>query len=321
MTSKKIVTVTGATGNQGSSVLTALFGNPAYQIRALTRRPHSDAAKALSAKGAEVVAADLNDVESLKKAFAGSHVIYGVTDFFEPFGKLGPEKAMEIEAQQGVNIATAAAATPTLEHFIWSTLPNAKSISGGKYLIPHFEGKNRVDAFIRSNAGLLSKTTFLWVTWYHSNYTFPMFTPYFIPTGNKYVQFANYSPQTKIETIGDVRSNVGPFVAAILADPARTHNGAVVKAEILKTTAGELLKTWGRVTGNEVAFVQTDTETFNGLWPMWAKEMGTMMLFWEEYGDKSWTEPLGTNVLTMDDLGITASKIASVEEALRALSI
>lgn len=321
MTGKKIVTVTGATGNQGAGVLAALFGNPAYQIRALTRRPQSDAAKALSAKGAEVVAADINDVESLKKAFAGSHIIYGVTDFFEPFGKSGPKEGMEIEVQQGVNIATAAAATPTLEHFIWSTLPNAKAISGGKYLVPHFEGKNRIDTFIRSNTELLAKTTFLWVTWYHSNYAFPMFTPYFIPTGNKYVQFANYSPETKIETIGDVRSNVGPFVAAILADPARTRNGAIVKAEIDKTTAGELLKTWGKVTGNEVAFVRTDTETFNGLWPMWAEEMGTMMLFWDEYGDSSWTEPLKAKVLTRDDLGITTDKFVTVEEAFKALRI
>ena len=218
MASKKIITVVGATGNQGGGVLSAFLGNPDYQIRATTRRPSSDSAKELTAKGVEVVSADINDVESLKAAFAGSHIIYAITDFFEPFFKLGPKEGMEIEIQQGINLARAASATPTLEHYIWSTLPDVSAITGGKYPVPHFVGKNRIDAFIRSDKELLKKTTFLWITWYHSNYTTPIFTPYSIPTANKYVQFADYSPETKITTIGDVRANLGPFVEAITSE-------------------------------------------------------------------------------------------------------
>lgn len=102
-----------------------------------------------------------------------------MTDFFEPFSSKGPEAAIEVEYAQGVNLAKAASATSTLKHYIWSTLPNAARISGDKYKIPHFVGKNAIDDYIKSDAVLLPKTTFLWVTWFASNTTFPIFKPDF----------------------------------------------------------------------------------------------------------------------------------------------
>lgn len=85
---------------------------------------------------------------------------------------------MRVEQTQGINLAKAAAATTTLKHYIWSTLPNGSKISGGKYVIPHFEAKNRIDEYIKSDAQLLAKTTFLWVTLYATNYgIFPVFIP------------------------------------------------------------------------------------------------------------------------------------------------
>lgn len=315
---KKIVTVVGATGKQGSGVVSALLANPNYSVRATTRRPNSDVANALRAKGAEVLPADVNDIESLKKAFAGSHVIYAVTDFFEPFAKSNAEQAMDVESQQGINLARAAAATPALEHYIWSTLPNSVRITGNKYLVPHFEGKNRVDEFIRSQPDLLAKTTLLWVSFYHSNFDFPMFTPYFIPTAGKYVQFASYSPQTPIETIGDVQANIGPFVSAILAQPDKTRNGAIVKAAIKEITAGDLLQAWATARGKQAAFVRTDVSTYDSLWPMWAEEVGVMMRFWDEYRDTSWSHS-GQDVLTKEDLGIESKAFVPLEESLRKL--
>jgi hypothetical protein len=110
----------------------------------------------------------------------GSTAIYGVTDFFEPFAKGGPEEAQRVEVQQGKNLANAAAKTSTLEHYIWSTLPNGVKISNGKYLIPHFEAKNKIDAYIRENKELYAKTTFLWITFYAANFFFPMYTPIWV---------------------------------------------------------------------------------------------------------------------------------------------
>ncbi|KAJ9144408.1 NAD(P)-binding protein [Coniochaeta hoffmannii] len=262
--SVKTVTVLGATGNQGVGVVSGLLQDQGkYHIRAVTRRPDSDAARSLQAKGVELIQADLNNLESLEAAFAGSHVIYAVTDFFEPFAAFGPDRAMEVESQQGINVARAAAATPSLEHFIWSTLPNGAEISHGKYTVPHFEGKNRVDAYIRQDKALLAKTTFFWVTWYHSNYDFPMYTPFPVPSAGKYVQVTSYSPETLITTIGDVRANVGAFVRAVLDNPQKTRNGAVVRADIGTLTSDELLKTWAAVQGKQAISVRTDVATYN----------------------------------------------------------
>lgn len=108
-----------------------------------------------------------------------------MTDFFEPFATGGPEAAMKVEEAQGINMAKAAAATHTLKHYIWSTLPNSKKVSGGKYIVPHFEAKNQIDAYIKSDAKLLAKTTFLWVLFYGTNMIFPMFTPNLMVSGTR----------------------------------------------------------------------------------------------------------------------------------------
>jgi len=317
----KIITIVGATGAQGKGVVRAFINNPAYQVRAITRNPSSPSGQALAAQGAEVVSADLNDVASLKKAFAGSHIIYGMTNFFEPFiAHMSPEKAIEVESEQGINLAKAAAATSTLEHYIWSTLPNAKAISAGKYLVPHFEGKNVIDAYIRDKEpALLAKTTFFWVTWYHSNLTFPPFTPYWIGTANKHLQLANYAPDTPLSTIGDVSENVGAFVKAAVEQPEKTRNGAVVLAATETREAGEMLQAWAAARGTKAQFVRVSGEAFREAWPVWADEMGVMMEFWDEFRDRSWSRPDGGKVLTKEDLGIT--QFQSLDEAYKTLEV
>jgi hypothetical protein len=110
----------------------------------------------------------------------GSTAIYSLTAFSELFLAGGPEYAMKVEFEQGKNIANAAAKTSTLKHFIWSTLPSTAKISKGKYLVPHFEAKSKVDEHIKSNAVLYAKTTFLWLTYFAQNYSSPMFTPNFV---------------------------------------------------------------------------------------------------------------------------------------------
>jgi len=87
MADKKIIAVVGATGSQGGGLCRAILADPngSFAVRALTRDPNKDKAKALAEKGAEVVQADLDDIESLKKAFAGAHGVYCVTNFWEHF--------------------------------------------------------------------------------------------------------------------------------------------------------------------------------------------------------------------------------------------
>ena len=84
---------------------------------------------------------------------------------------------IDIEAQQGMNLAKAAAKTPSLKHYIWSTLPDNIKISDGKFSVPHFESKVKVDKFIKADKDLLMKTTFLWMTYYSNNIAMPLMAP------------------------------------------------------------------------------------------------------------------------------------------------
>ena len=47
----KLITVFGATGQQGKGVALALQASGSYKVRALTRNPEGDGAKSLLSKG------------------------------------------------------------------------------------------------------------------------------------------------------------------------------------------------------------------------------------------------------------------------------
>lgn len=86
--SPKIVTVFGATGYQGRSVVDSLVANKSgdLSVRAITRNPESDKAKELSALGAEVVKADGLDHASLVAAFQGSWAVFANTNSHDAVG-------------------------------------------------------------------------------------------------------------------------------------------------------------------------------------------------------------------------------------------
>jgi len=98
--SKKIIAVVGATGRQGGGMIDVLLKDGTFAVRAITRDTGSDKAKgkstthqrasiiypnfisrpALAGRGAEVVAGDLNDTNSLTRAFTGVYGVFGITD-------------------------------------------------------------------------------------------------------------------------------------------------------------------------------------------------------------------------------------------------
>ncbi|KAI1080983.1 hypothetical protein F5B20DRAFT_538100 [Whalleya microplaca] len=300
--SPKLVTVVGATGTQGGTVIAALASDTNYKLRGLTRNPNSPKARELKDKGVEVVGADISDLASLKDAFAGSYAVYGVTDFVRLLGEHDIETAIRVEASQGKNIAQAALDTTSLQHFIWSTLPNASEVSGGQFFLPNFAGKSQVDEFIRSHSDLAAKTTFIFITQYHSNYSYDPLSMYLIPTAHSYVQFTTHPPDTPIYTIGDVRRNLGPFVKPILEQPDKTK-GNIVMAHVEVVTAEESLQIWAKVKGVKAISVPVSVELLHALWGKYADVLGVMWRYWAAVGDKSWSAN-GKTVLTKDDLGV-----------------
>jgi uncharacterized protein YbjT (DUF2867 family) len=168
MADKKIIAVLGSTGSQGGGLCRAILADAAggFACRAITRDTSKDKAKALAAAGAQVVKADLDDVESLKKAFAGAHGVYAVTNFWEHFSG-------EKEKAQAQNIADAARAAG-VKHVVWSTLEDTRKLMKAddkrmpilqqKYRVPHFDAKAEANA---SFSGL--PTTFLVTSFYWDN--------------------------------------------------------------------------------------------------------------------------------------------------------
>jgi uncharacterized protein YbjT (DUF2867 family) len=167
---KKTIAVVGATGGQGGGLVRAILADPAsgFAVRALTRDPGSDKARQLQALGAEVVAADVDDAGSLKRAFRGAHGAYCVTFFWDHFSPQKEQAQAEAMAQ--------AAKEAGVAHVIWSTLEDTRRwvpvgddrmpTLQGQYKVPHFDAKGESDHFF-SDRGL--PVTFLLTSFYWDN--------------------------------------------------------------------------------------------------------------------------------------------------------
>jgi uncharacterized protein YbjT (DUF2867 family) len=167
---KKIIAVVGGTGAQGGGLVQAILDDAdgGFVPRVLTRNPDSDRARALEAAGAEVVRADLDDVESLVAAFSGCHGAFCVTNFWEHFSP-------DTEMAHAKNLADAAARAE-VDHVIWSTLEDTRRwvpldddrmpTLMERFKVPHFDAKGASDAFF-TEAGC--PTTFLVTSFYWDN--------------------------------------------------------------------------------------------------------------------------------------------------------
>ncbi|MDQ6680715.1 MAG: NmrA/HSCARG family protein [Pseudomonadota bacterium] len=165
-----LITIFGATGAQGGGLARAILARdkPDYQVRAVTRKPESDAARGVAALGAEIVVADLDDPASVQRAMHGAHGVYAVTNFWEHFS---PDK----ELKQAETLAEAAR-REHVAHVIWSTLEDTRRslpadgarmpVLMGNYNVPHFDAKGEANRFFSDRA---LPVTFLYTSFYWDN--------------------------------------------------------------------------------------------------------------------------------------------------------
>jgi len=164
---KKIIAVFGATGAQGGGLARAILADKTgeFAVRAVTRKPDSEPAKALAAAGAEIAVADLDDAASVRRAMVGADGAFCVTNFWEHFS---PEK----ELAQAANLADGAAQAG-VKHVIWSTLEDTRAffpadgkrmpVLMGKYNVPHFDAKGEANKFFTGRVpATLLNTSFYW---------------------------------------------------------------------------------------------------------------------------------------------------------------
>jgi uncharacterized protein YbjT (DUF2867 family) len=135
---KPVILVTGATGQQGGAAARELLSR-GHRVRALTRHPDTEKARALSAKGAEVAAGDLDDAASLTRALQGVWGVFSLQNSWEA--------GVEREEEQGKRLAKLAREAGAC-HFVYNSVGSANRKTG----IPHFDSKARIEEEVRSAA-------------------------------------------------------------------------------------------------------------------------------------------------------------------------
>jgi uncharacterized protein YbjT (DUF2867 family) len=144
----KILTVFGATGNQGGSVIKAILADAVlskeYKIRGVTRDTSKPASQALAAKGVEMVSADMSTADKAAPAVQGAHSVFFMTNFWESM-------SADVEVSQGKAVTDASKAAG-VKHIIFSSLLNVSDISNGRLThVSHFDGKANIEKYIRNS--------------------------------------------------------------------------------------------------------------------------------------------------------------------------
>ena len=258
---KKLIAVIGATGQQGGAVVRALQASGQFKVRALTRDPAKHAKLA-----DEVVAADLNRPETLKAAFAGAHGVFLVTNAWEA----GREESRQ--ALAAVNAAKDAG----VQHFIWSTLPDVETISGGTVDVPHFTDKANVERVVRE-AGF-AYHTFVIAPFYYQNLLGAM-TPQKQADGTAGWALP-LDPEKRVIHMGDI-AEIGRIVVGAFAQPELAGHGEHLPLVGDFLSFNEIIATLNRQ-GHKLSFKQVPREVFAGWFPG-AKDVAAMLAYFEAH--------------------------------------
>lgn len=266
----RLVVVVGITGNQGGSVADSFLADTSWRVRAITRDPSKPTAQDWAARGVELVAADQDDVESLANAFTGAHAIFAMTDYWAPLsepsvrataaerGITAEQQCAAVETQRGTNMAVAAAAPEvqeTLGRFVYSSLPGATRLSGGKYAkVWHFDSKAAVEEFVRHDpamvsAGLSRKSSFVHVGVYVDNWRRSPLEIVKDPESEGYYRVQVSDGREELPFIW-TRRDTGPLVKKLVEE---VQPGARLLGVSEMASYRQYLSTWARVVGKELA--------------------------------------------------------------------
>lgn len=279
MSEKKIVAVVGATGQQGSGLVQAILadsGGP-FRVRALTREPGSDKAKALAAQGAEVVGADVDDEASLRRAFEGAHGAFCVTFFWN---HMSPER----ETAQAAGMARAAKAAG-LRHVVWSTLEDTRlrvplsddrmPTLAGSYKVPHFDAKGAANHFF-TDAGV--PTTFLHTSFYWDNFISFGMGPKPGPDG----VLAITLPMGDRKLPGIAAEDIGGCAYGILEQGER-HVGRSVGIAGGHPTGAEMAASFTKLLGKTVRYNAVTPAAYRGFGFPGAEDLGNMFQYYHDF--------------------------------------
>jgi len=281
MAGKRIIAVAGATGAQGGGLVRAIqaAADSGFSARALTRNPDSPAARELAALGAEVVAADLDDPTSVRRAFEGAHGAYCVTFFW---AHMSPET----ELRQAETLANAAC-DADVAHVVWSTLEDTRRwvpladarmpTLQDRYKVPHFDAKGEANAFFRD---LGVPTTFLYTSFYWNNLIHFGMGPKPGPDG----RLAITMPMGDRPLPGIASEDIGGCALGVFRK-GRELIGHEVGISGEHLTGRQMAETLTRVLGREIVYHDVPPETYRGFGFPGADDLGNMFQFNRDFSD------------------------------------
>jgi uncharacterized protein YbjT (DUF2867 family) len=275
MSAKKVIAVVGATGAQGGGLVRAILADRdgPFAARAITRKPDSDAARALAKLGAEVVAGDADDPAGLDKAFAGAHGAYCVTNYWEHY-------SAEREGAQATNMAHASRRAG-LQHVVWSTLEDTRRLVPlddprlptlqGKYKVPHFDSKGQMDRVFDAEA---APTTYLLAAFYWENFVHFGMGPRKGPDGNLVLAL----PLGGAKLPGISASDIGKCAYGLFRQGNTTIGERVgIAGEVL--SGAEMAAKMGRALRQTVTFQDVPFDVYRGLGFPGAEDLGNMFQY------------------------------------------
>lgn len=281
MSEKKIIAVFGATGAQGGGLAQAILTNSSgeFGVRAITRNPAGEKAQALAALGAEVVAADTDDMASLEAALAGTYGAFCVTNFWEHF-------SVEREGVQAANMARATRRAG-LQHVIWSTLEDTRRwiplddprlpTLNGNYKVPHFDSKGAVDSVFANEA---APTSYLLAAFYWENFIYFGMGPRATPDGNVLALPLGGTPLPGIAAADIGKCALGIFKRGKDAIGQRFGvSGETLSGDAIAAKMAAAL-------GVQIRFIDVPFDTYRGLGFPGAEDLGNMFQFQAIRGDE-----------------------------------
>lgn len=257
---KKIIAVIGATGLQGKGVVNSLIEDGSFVVRAITRNPDK-----YEGQAHEVVQGDLTDLESLTRAFNGAHGVFVVTNFWEGADEVAQGRTA-IQAARNVNV----------NHFIWSTLPNVEEISDGKYEVPHFTGKAKVDELIKQ-AGFATYT-FVQAPFYFQN-LLGQVSPQAQQDG-KIGWTLPIDPSKRVIHMSDI-NDLGKVVAGAFSRQDKAGKGEYLSLATDCYSFNDVLDAF-KANGKEYSFNYVPAEVFSNFFEG-AGELAQMFAYFESY--------------------------------------
>jgi uncharacterized protein YbjT (DUF2867 family) len=237
MPDKNLVLISGATGQQGGAIARELLA-AGWTVRAMTRKPEGEAARALAKLGAEIVKADLDDEASLAPALAGAWGALGVQNTWEA--------GVEREEEQGLRFARAAKKAG-VKHFVYQSVASAHRHTG----IPHFENKRRIELLIETLA--FESYVIIRPVFFMENLAGPWFKPY-IQQGNFAI---GMRPDTRLQMIAV--QDIGKY-GLIAFEKAAELNGRAIDIAGDELSGLEIAEALSNVAGAKLNYYQVPIE-------------------------------------------------------------